>query len=160
MVFGLILALDLVKLSILLTTLLLGPYPRPLLFLSFPLCSHNMPETQECHVHYQHAHHMLVEELGLGIETVKGNWILNRLWIDATEGGCGRGKGKKGEKNDRNEVPELTPGPTTLHAQGYMDKVIANCKVAQGQQSHQTSISPPSLYSPISTEACTQLFDS
>ena len=104
-----------------------------------------MPEVRECYVHYQHARYILVETFGLGTDDDKGiNWTLRGLWADATNKESGW---EKGEQGSRKKKLRVAPGFTTLHTQGYVDKITANCKAARGQQAHQTRIWPPSLHS-------------
>ena len=103
-----------------------------------------MPEVRECFSHYKHAHHVLVEELGLGTPNSQ-NWTLRGLWADATREESG--EGKKTEKKS-----QLAAGLTKLHARGYVDKITANCSLARGQQFHQTNIWPPSLRSKDASE--------
>lgn len=95
-----------------------------------------MPEIRECLMHYKHAHHVLVENLGLGTGNSGQNWTLRGLWADATREESGEGK-----------KPRLAPGLTQLHALGFVDKITANCNLARGQKSHQTNIWPESLRS-------------
>lgn len=83
-------------------------------------------------MHYQHAHHVLVENLGLGTTNRDYiNWTLHGLWIDATHEESRSGKEKK---------LKILPGFTALHAGGYVDKITATCKAARDQRSNQTEI--------------------
>jgi len=98
-----------------------------------------MPEIRECLMHYKHAHHVLVECLGLG----KNNgaiWTLRELWADATNAESGVGANKA-----------LASGLTKLHGKGYVDKINAKCRAVRGQKSHQTRIWPTESKRALST---------
>lgn len=80
-------------------------------------------------MHYKHAQHIPVEQLGLG-EQPDHFWTLCGLWADAT-------KSESGESGNKT----LASGLTALHAKGYVE-INHKCKLAHGQKSHQTKIWP------------------
>jgi len=89
-----------------------------------------MPEIRECFIHYKHAKHILVENLGLGNHP-NPTWPLRALWADATKSEASKGSTKR-----------KASGVTKLHGKGYVDEIGGHCKFARGQQSHQTRIWP------------------
>ena len=98
-----------------------------------------MPEICECFIHFQHSHHVLVKELGLGC-TGAHNWTLLGLSVDATD-----------EEAGMKKSPKLS-GLTDNHANGYLDQIDGTCRLMRGQKDNQTWTWPGTVDSPEELE--------
>ena len=100
-----------------------------------------MPEIRECFIHFKHAHHVLVETLGLGqgkkYKGKKHNWTLQDLFADATE------EEARIKKSSKHQI-----GLTDKHGDGYLDVLDTSCTLMRGQINHQTRIWPGTEESP------------
>jgi len=95
-----------------------------------------MPEIRECFIHFKHAHHVLVETLGLG-QNQDYNWALQDLFADATDEEAGIKKSSK-----------LQAGLTGRHEKGLLDRLDMSCMLMRGQTAHQTRVWPGTAESP------------
>ena len=95
-----------------------------------------MPEIRECFIHFKHAHHVLVEELGLG-QHQDHDWTLQDLFADATDTEAGIKKSS-----------ERHASLTDKHVDGFLDRLDESCTLKRGQTANQTRIWPGTRKSP------------